>query len=106
MFVLFSDTLDLSQKGQSVSCMIIHFVKFTNHQSRHKTTNKMGGQPSDCRRQLQFCVGMYGPGSLMAEWLEQTSQWHEMYCHDLDVMSSDPSWVERRTRISSALSRT
>ena len=21
--------------------------------------------------------------SLMAEWLEQTSQWHEMYCHDL-----------------------
>ena len=22
----------------------------------------------------------------MAEWLEQASQWHEMYCHDLEVM--------------------
>ena len=20
----------------------------------------------------------------MAEWLEQVSQWHEMYCHDLE----------------------
>ena len=26
--------------------------------------------------------------SLMAKWLEQASQWHEMYCHDLEVMSS------------------
>ena len=31
---------------------------------------------------------------LMAEWLEQASQWHEMYCHDLEVMSSNPGWVE------------
>ena len=23
----------------------------------------------------------------MAEWLEQMSQWHEMYFHDLEVMS-------------------
>ena len=28
--------------------------------------------------------------SLMAEWLEQASQWHEVYCHDLEVMSSNP----------------
>ena len=26
--------------------------------------------------------------SLMAEWLQQASQWHELYCHDLEVMSS------------------
>ena len=26
----------------------------------------------------------------MAEWLEQVSQWHEMYCHDLEVISSNP----------------
>ena len=26
----------------------------------------------------------------MAKWLEQASQWHEMYCHDLEVMSSNP----------------
>ena len=25
----------------------------------------------------------------MAEWSEQASQWHEMYCHDLEVMSSN-----------------
>ena len=32
--------------------------------------------------------------SLMAEWLEQVSQWHEMDCHGLEVMSSNPGWVE------------
>ena len=32
--------------------------------------------------------------SLMAKWLEQASQWHDMYYHDLDVMSSNPSGVE------------
>ena len=30
----------------------------------------------------------------MAEWLEQASQWHEMCCHDLEVMSSNPGQVE------------
>ena len=30
----------------------------------------------------------------MAEWLEQASQWHEMYCHDLEVMSLNPSQAE------------
>ena len=30
----------------------------------------------------------------MAECLEQASQWHEMYCHDLEVMNSNPAWVE------------
>ena len=30
----------------------------------------------------------------MAKWLEQASQWHEMYCHDLGVMSSNPGRVE------------
>ena len=32
--------------------------------------------------------------SLMAKWLEQASQRHEMYCHDLEVMSSSPDRVE------------
>ena len=31
--------------------------------------------------------------SLMAKWLEQASQRHEMYCHDLEVMSSNPGQV-------------
>ena len=30
----------------------------------------------------------------MAEWLEQASQWHEMHHHDLEIMSSNPGWVE------------
>ena len=32
--------------------------------------------------------------SLMAAWLEQASQWHESFCHDLEVMSWNPSRVE------------
>ena len=36
--------------------------------------------------------------SLMAEWLEQPSQWLEMYCHDLEVMSSSPGRVELGVR--------
>ena len=27
----------------------------------------------------------------MAKWLEQASQWHEMYCYDLEVMTSNLS---------------
>ena len=42
----------------------------------------------------------------MAEWLEQASQWHEMYCHDLEVMSSNPGQVELGVRSTSALTRT
>ena len=42
----------------------------------------------------------------MAEWLEQASQWHEMYCHDLEVMSSNPSRVELGVRKPSVISRT
>ena len=32
--------------------------------------------------------------SLMASWLEQASQGHEVYCHDLEVMSLNPGRVE------------
>ena len=42
----------------------------------------------------------------MAEWLEQASQWHEMYCHDLEVMSLSTSRVELGVRSTSVLSRT
>ena len=42
--------------------------------------------------------------SLMAKWLEQ--EFHEMCCHDLDVMSSNPSQVELGVRSTSVLSRT
>ena len=42
----------------------------------------------------------------MDEWLEQASQWHGMYCHDLQVMSSNPGWVELGVRSTSVLSRT
>ena len=32
--------------------------------------------------------------SLMAKWLEQVSQWHGMYNHDLEVMDLNPGRVE------------
>ena len=32
--------------------------------------------------------------SLMAEWLEQESHWHEKYCHDVKVMNWNPGRVE------------
>ena len=31
------------------------------------------------------------------------SQWHEMYCHDLEVMSSSPDWAELGVRGTSVL---
>ena len=42
--------------------------------------------------------------SMMAKWLEQASQWHEKYCHDLEVMSSNHSQVELGVRSSLLLS--
>ena len=36
--------------------------------------------------------------SLMAEWLGRASQVYEMYCHDLEVMGSNPSRVELEMR--------
>ena len=30
--------------------------------------------------------------------VRSASQWYEMYCHDLEVMSSNPSWVELEVR--------
>ena len=41
----------------------------------------------------------------MAKWLEQTSQWHEVYCHDLEVMSWNPGWVDLGVRSTSVVSR-
>ena len=43
---------------------------------------------------------------LKAVWLEQASQWHGMCCHDLEVVSSNPSRVELGVHITSVLSRT
>ena len=42
----------------------------------------------------------------MAEWLQQASQCHEMYCHDLEVMSSSPGWVKLGMHGTSVLSHT
>ena len=34
----------------------------------------------------------------MTKWLDQASQSHEMYCHDLEVMRSKPGRVELGVR--------
>ena len=44
--------------------------------------------------------------SLIAAWLEQAPQWHEVYCHNLEVMSSNPGWVELSVRSAYVLSHT
>ena len=44
--------------------------------------------------------------SLMTEWLEQASQWHEMYCHDLEAISLNLGRVELGVHNTSVLSRT
>ena len=41
-----------------------------------------------------YCHDLEGGKSLMVKWLEQTSQWHEMYCHDLEGEVTD-GWVVR-----------
>ena len=51
-------------------------------------------------REIKYSWGK----SLMVTWLEQA--WHEVYCHDLEVMNSIPSWVELGVCSSSVLSRT
>ena len=40
------------------------------------------------------------------KWLEQASQWHEMYCYDLKVTNSNPGRVELGVRTTSVLSHT
>ena len=42
----------------------------------------------------------------MAKWLEQAHQLYEMYCHDLEVMSSKACRVELGVHSTSVLSRT
>ena len=44
--------------------------------------------------------------SLMAKWFEQASQWNDMCCHDLEVMSSNTGWVKLTVRSKSVLSHT
>ena len=43
---------------------------------------------------------------LMAEWLEQAPQWHEVYCHDIAVMTSNAGQVELGVHSASVLRRT
>ena len=42
----------------------------------------------------------------MPKWLEKVSQWHDMCCHDLEVMSSNPGRVELGMHSTSVLSHT
>ena len=44
--------------------------------------------------------------SLMAKWLERESQWHEMFRHDLEVISLNPIRIELGVPSTSVLSRT
>ena len=51
--------------------------------------------------QIKNTLRMAGMKSLMVEWFEQGSRWHEMYCHDLEVMSLNTGRVELGVRSTS-----
>ena len=53
-----------------------------------------------------FLWTMSDKKSLMAKWLEQASQWHDIYSHDLEVMSLKPGRVELGVLGTSVLSHT
>ena len=36
---------------------------------------------------------------LMAEWLEQASEWHEMYCYGLEIVSLNPGRIYFGVRV-------
>ena len=66
---------------------------------------------------LYYYLAVYSYAIALFSWLmfpcqqqmmsvDQASQWHEMYCHDLDVMSSSPDQAELGVRGTSVLSRT
>ena len=51
--------------------------------------------------------GLRQKKSLMAEWIQQVfHQWHEMYCHDLEIMGLIPIWIELGMHSTSVLSLT
>ena len=50
---------------------------------------------------VQCVTHVHKKKSLMAELLEQVSQWHKMYCHDLEGMGSKPGQVELGVRSTS-----
>ena len=64
---------------------------------------KLSAFSSEVTRGSQLPVSStYGhQKSLVAKWLEQASQEHEMCCHDLEVMSSNPGQVELGVRSTS-----
>ena len=84
------------------------FRMLVNHQIRYQATRNVGCQLIDCRwpvlPQRSVLVVMDYGKALMAKWLEQASQWHELYCHDLEVMSSNPGRVELLVHGASVLS--
>ena len=64
-------------------------------------SKKLHGQSS-----YTDCLSQAETESLMAKWLEQLSQWHEMYCHGLEIMSSNPGRVKLGVQSTSVLSST
>ena len=44
------------------------------------------------------CAVMIWRKSLVAKWLQQASQWHEVCSHNPEGMSSNPGWVKLGVR--------
>ena len=59
-----------------------------------------------CTAYLTVCYDSVCLSVTDGQWLELASQWHEMHCHDLKVMSLNPGRVELGVLSTSVLSRT
>ena len=66
--------------------------------NKHMTTQSMQREePEILKQDLLMLAGWILDGywkSLMGQWLKSASQGHIMHCHDLEVMGSNPGWVE------------
>ena len=105
-------------------CPSIRVLSYSNcHRSTHSMSKSVCNKFSTLRVNSSslelFCLLAHTPRPLteastsrwlakllMAEWFEQACQWHEVYCHDLEVMSSNPSLVKLWVRSTSVLSLT
>ena len=74
-----------------------------NSLSKHIVINSPGYEKSISCILVLFIIEK---DPLMAEWLDQVFKRHEMYCHDLEVMSSNPGQVQLGVHSTSVLNRT
>ena len=90
--------VEFGVRGTSVKSYLIQKLQLPVHQSIWKPLHLTWHKTSKIMWQyisfLEVTDCQVVDDSTFHVHLEQTSQWHEMYCRDLEVMSSNPGLVE------------